>query len=218
MNLNPTSRPARAAHGFQSGRESRPHGTGQKLSKSQTTEILTTLVIMGLTGVNHNWTAAEDALLGKMLDGEAARRIGLTPLSIYLRRKKLGIPAYKPTTKPRAAKFSRLIGRGRKNKQARSTVIKRKSKAWAPTEIALLGTDADLEIAKRLGRTKAAVQKERQLRKIPAIGDKRPRIKSRGTIEVLLFDQYSDAEIAKLLRRDLKDVTALRRKLRKRTR
>jgi len=217
MSLNPTSRPARAAHGFQSGRESRPHGTGHKLSKSQTTEILTTLVIMGLTGVNHNWTAAEDALLGKMLDGEAARRIGLTPLSIYLRRKKLGIPAYKPTTKPRAAKFSRLIGRGRKNKQARSTVIKRKSKTWAPTEIALLGTDADLEIAKRLGRTKAAVQKE-QLRKIPAIGDKRPRIKSWGTIEVLLFDQYSDAEIAKLLRRDVTEVTALRRKLRKGTR
>jgi hypothetical protein len=34
---------------------------------------------MGLTGVIHNWTAAENALLGKLPDPEVARRIGLTP-------------------------------------------------------------------------------------------------------------------------------------------
>jgi hypothetical protein len=37
---------------------------------------------MGASGVNHNWTAAEDALLGTIPDGEIARRIGLTPLSV----------------------------------------------------------------------------------------------------------------------------------------
>ncbi len=157
---------------------------------------------MGPTGVNHNWTAAEDALLGKMSDGEAARRIGLTPLSIFRRRTKLGIPAYKPPIpKPRK----------------KLAVRRAKSKPWTSAEVSLLGTDTDRAIGARLGLTREAVQRERRLRKIPAISDRRPRIKSWGTIEVLLFDQYSDAEIAKLLRRDLKDVTALRRKLRKRT-
>jgi hypothetical protein len=58
--------------------------------------------IMGASGVNHDWTAAEDALLGKISDNEAARRIGLTPLSICRRRRKLGIASYKPfPQKPR---------------------------------------------------------------------------------------------------------------------
>jgi hypothetical protein len=157
MSLKPTSRPARAAHGFQSGRESRPHGTGQKLSKSQTTEILTTLVIMGLTGVNHNWTAAENALLGKLPDPDVARRIGLTPLSIFRRRTKLGIPAYKPPIpKPRK----------------KLAVRRAKSKPWTSAEVSLLGTDTDRAIGARLGLTREAVQRERRLRKIPTISDK----------------------------------------------
>lgn len=51
---------------------------------------------MGLSGANHHWTAADDALLGTISDKEAARRIGLTPLSILRRRRKLGIAVYKP--------------------------------------------------------------------------------------------------------------------------
>ena len=44
-----------------------------------------------MSGLNHKWTAAEDALLGKMIDREVARRISLKPLSMLNRRKKLGI-------------------------------------------------------------------------------------------------------------------------------
>jgi len=49
----------------------------------------------GRNGVNHNWTAAEDALLGTMADREAARRIDVTTLSVFKRRKKLHIRAVK---------------------------------------------------------------------------------------------------------------------------
>jgi len=153
-------------------------------------------------GRNHNWIAADDALLGTLPDPAVARRIGLTPLSIFRRRTKLGIPAYKPPIpKPR-----------------KKVVPRAKSKPWTSAEVSLLGTDTDRAIGARLGLTREAVQKERRLRGIPALPDKRPRIKSWGAIELLLFDQYSDAEIAKLLRRDVKAVTALRRKLKKRTR
>jgi len=47
---------------------------------------------MGHSGINHKWTAEEDALLGTVSDGDAARRIGLTPLSVFNRRKRLQIP------------------------------------------------------------------------------------------------------------------------------
>jgi len=46
-------------------------------------------------GRNHNWTAADDALLGKLPDTEVARRLGITKLSVLKRRTKLGIAAAK---------------------------------------------------------------------------------------------------------------------------
>ena len=89
------------------------------------------------TRVKHNWTQEEDALLGKVSDGEAARQIGLAPLTILLRRRELGIAAYKP---------------------------QRRIKTW-------------------------------------------------GAVELLLFQTHSDAEIAKLAKRDANEVMAMRRKL-----
>jgi hypothetical protein len=65
-----------------------------------------------MSGVDHNWTAAEDALLGTMIDREVARRIGLTPLSVLNRRKKLGISAARPTRPSRPPKIkSKPIGK-----------------------------------------------------------------------------------------------------------
>jgi len=46
-------------------------------------------------GRNHNWIAADDALLGKLPDPEVARRLGITKLRVLKRRKKLGISAAK---------------------------------------------------------------------------------------------------------------------------
>lgn len=158
---------------------------------------------MGRSGINHKWTAKENGLLGKASDGEVARRIGLTPLSIFRRRTKLGIPAYKPP-----------IPKGRK----KSVVPRAKSKPWTSAEVALLGTDTDRAIGMRLGLTRDAVQKQRRQRGIPAIGDRRPRIKTWGMIELLLFETHSDTEIVKLSKRDVKEVAATRRKLTERIR
>ena len=57
---------------------------------------------MSSSGVNHNWTAADDALLGKMPDGQVAQRIGVTPLSVFNRRKRLRIPAINRDAPPPA--------------------------------------------------------------------------------------------------------------------
>ncbi len=146
-----------------------------------------------------------------MPDGEAARRIGLNPHSILRRRRRLRIPAYKPTPKPRPAKSNRLIGRGRKSKRA--TVSKRKRKTWTSAEIALLGTDADLEIANKLGRTTWASKRKGgyvEFQRSATRGDG-SRLGARSSFCCL---SNSDAEIANLLRRDVEEVAAMRRRLR----
>jgi hypothetical protein len=61
-------------------------------------------------GTNRKLTAAEDALLGKLSDKEIARGLGIGKLSVFKRRKKLGISA----TKVRAAVRPTLRG-GMKN-------------------------------------------------------------------------------------------------------
>jgi hypothetical protein len=51
-------------------------------------------------GINRNWTAAEDALLGTASDRNVARQIGVTELSVFNRRKRLGIPAFTKSVPP----------------------------------------------------------------------------------------------------------------------
>jgi hypothetical protein len=80
------------------------------------------------TGVNHNWTAGEDALLGTMIDREVARRIGLTPLSISNRRKKLGIPPARPT---RPARPGKIMGKKPIGKMTAKDYVKAANRARA---------------------------------------------------------------------------------------
>jgi len=80
---------------------------------------------MGANGVNHRWTKALDALLGTMPDHKVAQRIGVTPLSVFKRRKKLGIRAVnRAKPPPPLAKASARKPRSRiKRPRARSLEV-----------------------------------------------------------------------------------------------
>lgn len=81
------------------------------------------------------WTADQDALLGRHLDIEVARRLNRTPLAVGQRRAELGIP---PRLNPDA-----------------------KSRPYTPAEDKLPGTLPDEELARRLNRTMFAIQARR---------------------------------------------------------
>jgi hypothetical protein len=50
-----------------------------------------------------------------------------------------------------------------------------KDTGWTPDQLALLGTDDDEVIARKVGRTPGAVRSQRAVRKIPAFRDRRRR-------------------------------------------
>lgn len=64
---------------------------------------------MGRKGINRLWTAAEDALLGKLPDPDVAARLGITKLAVLKRRQRLGIAACKkPVPVPRMMRGAML--------------------------------------------------------------------------------------------------------------
>jgi len=79
-----------------------------------------------------HWTDAHDALLGTATDAKVARLIGVTKLSVFNRRKRLGIPSQQPRT----------IN-------------------WGLTEIGLLGKYPDEQVAALLQRPVDAVRRKR---------------------------------------------------------
>jgi hypothetical protein len=93
------------------------------------------------------WTARERALLGRVTDTEAARRLNRTLESVISMRRKLGIAA-------RRSNYQPLIkGRPPGN---------RKRALWLEEEDALLGTMSDEKLAKKLGRPASTVTGRRQ--------------------------------------------------------
>jgi hypothetical protein len=91
------------------------------------------------------WTAAEDALLGRMSDVEAARRLGRAVHSVRHRRLCLG--RLKPPPTP----------------------------PWTAEEDALLGTLPDRELARKLNRSAQAVAARRQHRGIAPVSTRASR-------------------------------------------
>jgi hypothetical protein len=86
---------------------------------------------------------------------------------------------------------------------------------WTPAEEALLGTDQDAVIAKRLGRTRPAVSARRCLLNISPFAISVPRRPCNwGAIELAMLGRYPDAEIARITGRSLKEVQAKRGELR----
>jgi hypothetical protein len=87
-------------------------------------------------------------------------------------------------------------------------------RAWTPSEDALLGTDLDLAVAKRIQRTKNEVTVRRNRLNIPATC--RPPYSSKinwGATELAMLGHYPDAELAKLIGRTIADVQAKRLEL-----
>jgi hypothetical protein len=83
-------------------------------------------------------------------------------------------------------------------------------KFWTPEKDALLGTDSDCAIAKRLGVTHAAVWQRRQKLGIPACHLSKTKW---GECEIALFRSYCDKEIQRMTGRTLAEVVAKRRSL-----
>ncbi len=75
------------------------------------------------------WTAEEIGKLGERSDFHVAAEMGIHPSTVMLKRKSLGIQAYK---RPAAKKRT-------------------KRRVWTDAEISMLGTNTDVAIAKALG-------------------------------------------------------------------
>jgi hypothetical protein len=86
------------------------------------------------------WTLQEQAILGKMPDAEAAKRLGRTFNAVRLRRSRLGIP-----------NFGNPV------------------RFWTPEELALLGTMPDRLLARKIRRTTIAITCRRSQLNIPAM-------------------------------------------------
>jgi hypothetical protein len=91
---------------------------------------------------------------------------------------------------------------------ARNLVPGYRGEWWTPQDIALLGTAPDKEVARRTGRTAAAVRRKRWALAIPnPAGD-------RWTAEgIALLGTLPDREVARMLGRSLQSVTLKRIKL-----
>lgn len=82
-----------------------------------------------------NWTAEADAWFDSLSDAEIALRSGRSLPAVRARRRHLHPEAFPPRLPP--------------------------AKGWKASEIALLGTQTDPEVARQIGRTPAAVQHKR---------------------------------------------------------
>ena len=133
-----------------------------------------------------DWTLHEQALLGKMPDVEAAKRLGRTLVAVRLRRSRLGIPEYGQPARRHHSWTSeelallgtmpdRLVARelrrtliavtGRRGKLGIPAKIEGYHR-WRPEDDALLGHRRDEDIARLLGITVLAVQRRRNALKI----------------------------------------------------
>ena len=88
-------------------------------------------------------------------------------------------------------------------------LIMAKRFSWTPESIALLGTDADVAIARRLRISPALVQTQRQKR---GILSRHERCKW-GETELALLRTHTDAEVAHTTGRTLEAVAAKRRSI-----
>lgn len=91
------------------------------------------------------WTEDMIALLGQATDRAVAAELGLERHHVYSKRVSLGIVSFEPP-------------RGRT----------RRDSFWTKKRIAMLGTDSDPNIARRLGIPKGRVIYQRQRRRIPS--------------------------------------------------
>jgi hypothetical protein len=143
------------------------------------------------------WTLQDQALLGKMPDAEAAKRVGRTLVAIRVRRQRLNVPK-----QFNEREVARRPGRT-------LTAIKaRRGKLglpqidppfvwWKPEEDKWLGTAPDAEIAGRLGRSIKSVKGRRRLLGIKFPNPRRPW----PSEDLALLGTLPDAVLAKQFNR-----------------
>jgi len=174
------------------------------------------------------WTPAEDALLGKAVDSEVAEKLNRKLGAVRDRRKFLGKPAWNHTRpayverEPRdhytglfANKSDRelraLLGWSyrrihTRRRQLAARKVRQRQPEWTPEEDALLGTMPDAVLARKLGRTAAAVRARRGVKRIRVKKDWRPE-------DDKVLGTRKDREIAMLLGRHKANVAWRRKKL-----
>ncbi|MFL6202925.1 MAG: hypothetical protein ACJ76J_27475 [Thermoanaerobaculia bacterium] len=129
------------------------------------------------------WRPEDLALLGKVSDGDLARRLGLTRTSVTCKRQGLGIAPLCP----------------------RARVIE-----WTPAMLERLGKAADWQIAEELGVASATIHKKRHELGILATKEVRPIRQNAAAAEILRLPTH---EIKRLEGIDRTTIARLRRDL-----
>lgn len=98
------------------------------------------------------WTEAMLVQLGEASDADVARALALSKSSVAYKRRALGIPCWGGCETRRPDPF------------------------WTPARVALLGTDRDLAVARRLRVSRGVVAAQRRNRGIPPFAPRRPKV------------------------------------------
>jgi len=116
------------------------------------------------------WTAAEDALLGKLTDEEVAHKLSYPVMRVRRRRRLLGLQSSNPnhrhwTTEEIALigtlpdrEVAKLVNRSLENVRCKRLALgvpfcNPRYEIWKPSELALLGQVSDEEIARQTGHS-----------------------------------------------------------------
>ena len=166
------------------------------------------------------WTAAEDALLGKLTDLEVAHKLGYRIERVRRRRHLLGLPCNNPQrrhwtkeeiallgTKP-DREVAQLVNRSLENVRFKRLELgipfhNPRYEIWTPGELALLGTLSDEDVACRTGHSLASVRQARTKRHILSVRRVAPEWQPE---EEALLGTGSDQDIAGQLNRTLQAV------------
>jgi hypothetical protein len=178
------------------------------------------------TETAHEWSKEEVSLLGKISDGELARRTGLPTHSVWMKRNTMGLPPSRPMYPVRwGAKEIALLGTlpdeevAKRLDTSRKVVIEKRASlgipsyaraaklwhTWTEKEIAMLGTRTDAAVAHRLGIQPICVTAKRHRLRIPGFTKRKASIRPRRSIngwgkdETALLGKMTDMEVSERL-------------------
>jgi hypothetical protein len=167
------------------------------------------------SGRSQRWTPEAEARLGREPDAWIARDLGITPASVLLKRRRLGIPPAPRRRETAPVAGRELLARRRRNFQRRGNrpsepvppppgqagpAIERE--VFAPTKLQwpehlarLLGERSDVEVARRAGVHVGTVRGERARRGIPPFRQRRPDVVWTDEM-IALLGEASDRDVA----------------------
>ena len=180
------------------------------------------------------WKKRELRLLGKYPDREVARLIGRSHQSVRAARYAHGIKSFYGVARRWNRREDKLLERFNSAEVARRTarsleaIRKRRQflglppppsfKTWSNTDLALLGTMPDSELAKRLNRTDCAVRYRRLKEGILPCNDPRyrrprpPHPKAWSAADEALLGTMTDSELGRRIHRTTEAVKSRRKK------